>query len=399
MISIPERLIEVFTEKRPIPHKLEIRPTKRCNLNCLHCWRRGHEGKWDYGDEIPPERLIEIIREGAALGVENVELVGGGEPTFDRRAAMDYFHEIKRNGMFGDLVTNGTLFTEEMVREMVEMSWDRIMFSIDGADAATHDSLRGKTGAFKRAVENIRLFTSWKRRRGVEKPLIGMVPVLTNRNHTQFSDFIELAHRIGAYHVGFKPLVIEHRFGEPLKIRGQQLEEMNRHIEEAIPLAEKYAIDTNLRSIIHRPGNEVVQKSASLMELYENEVMETRELLSRAMETSAAALVPQYPKQIYRDFSRFIQIPCFIPWHHLTISPEGLAVPCTGGGKLEPKPSVRETPLKEVLCCDAFTEFREALAVGKMPALCTGCCVGLFLDNRRHREKLKQLGMAMLRHG
>ena len=56
--------------------------------------------------------------------------------------------------------------------------------------------------------------------------------------------------------------------------------EMNRHIAVAIPLAEKYGIDTNLHSIVHRPSNEVVKKSADVTQLYREDVESTRAWLA-----------------------------------------------------------------------------------------------------------------------
>lgn len=385
--SVPDRLLEVFRRERPMPLKLEIRPTNRCNLNCLHCWRRTHP-KRAYENELPPGRIVKLIGEAAELGVQKVELVGGGEPTFDRNAAMDYVREIKRQGMFGDLVTNGTLFTKEMVREMVEFGWDRIMFSIDGANADTHDYIRGRKGVFERAVRNIRLFSTWKSRLGLERPLLGLVPVLTNRNLTQFSDFIELAHSLGVYHVGFKPLVVEHDLGDTLRIRENQLLEMNRHIEAAIPLAEKYGIDTNLHSIIHKPGNEVVKKSVDITRLYKEDAEAAGALLKKRLSPTAGDTFVGGSEAVCGRFLKFVQIPCYLPWIHLTITPEGDVVPCSGAGKLNPKPNVRDASLKEILFGDIFTRFRESLEKGEMPALCKGCCVGLFLDNRRFRAEL-----------
>lgn len=392
---VPDRLLEVFRGKRPMPLKLEIRPTNRCNLNCLHCWRQTHP-KRAYENELPPERIVELIREGTSLGVKKVELVGGGEPTFDRSAAMGYVREIKRQGMYGDLVTNGTLFTEEMVREMVEFGWDRIMFSIDGANADTHDYIRGRKGVFEKAVRNIRLFSTWKSRLGLERPLLGLVPVLTNRNLTQFSDFIELAHSLGAYHVGFKPLVVEHDLGDTLRIKKGQFLEMNRHIEAAIPLAEKYGIDTNLHSIIHKPGNEVVKKSIDVTQLYREDAEAAGALLKKRLSLTAEDIVEVGHEGVYEHFLKFVQIPCYLPWIHLTITPEGDVVPCSGAGKLNPKPNVRDASLKEILFGDIFTRFRESLEKGEMPALCKGCCVGLFLDNRRFRAELIERGSHLL---
>lgn len=396
-IPVPERLLEVFHTRRPMPLKLELRPTKRCNLYCRHCWRRlPGTPEVNCDDELPPERYVDLIREAVGLGVRKVELVGGGEPMFDSDAAMAYFREIKRQGVYGDLVTNGTRFTDEMIREMVEFGWDRIMFSIDGADARTHDYIRAQQGVFKRALTAMKRFAHWKLKLGVDRPLLGMVPVLTNRNHTQFSDFIRLAHKVGAYHVGFKPLVVQTKDAELLRIPDSQLWEMNRCITAAIPLAEKYGIDTNLTSIMHKPSNEVVKKSVDVTELYTEDVETTRNKLATRLALTQGALTAGGPGAIYERFLRFVQIPCYLPWVHLTITPEGDVQPCSGAGSLKTKLNVKDASLKEILLGEVFADFRENLAQGEFPAVCKGCCVGLFLDNRRHRQVLVETGAKML---
>ena len=396
-IPAPERLLEVFRQRRPLPLKLEIRPTKNCNLHCRMCWRQPIENVLRYDQELPPERFVELIREGVRLGARRIELVGGGEPTLNQKAAMTYFREIKaQEGVYGDLVTNGTRFTEEMIREMVELKWDRIMFSVDGANADTHDYVRGKKGAFDKTITAIERFTHWKRVLGADRPLLGMVPVLTNRNHTQFSDYLELARRLGVYHVGFKPLVHQHEVAAALQIEDNKLEEMNRHIEAAIPLAKRLGIETNLQSIIHRPGNEVVQKSVDVTDLYTEEVESTRVKLGERFGIDRRELTSGDTEKIYKRFLNFVQVPCYLPWIHLTITPEGNVLPCTGAGTLKPIPNVRDSSLEEILFGKIFTKFRQDIIRGEYPGVCHGCCVGLFLDNREHRRVLMESGARMM---
>lgn len=388
-IPVPERLLEVFHNKRPMPLKLEFRPTKRCNLYCRHCWRR-LSGKREVNcdNELSPERYVEFVREAVGLGVRKVELVGGGEPLFDPDAAMTIFREVKRQGMFGNLITNGTRFTDEIICEMVELGWDRIMFSIDGANAKTHDYIRAQTGVFRRAVTAIKRFTYWKRKLGVDRPLLGMIPVLTNRNCTQFKNFVELAHRLGVYHVGFKPLAVQTPDAQKLKILPSRLEEMNSSISEAIPIADKYDIDTNLRSIVHKPDNDVVEKADEVATLYRKDVSAMRAQLNSSLGLASGGLAPRGLDDIYGRFSSFLQVPCYLPWIHLTITPGGDVLPCTGAGTLKGLPNVRETSLGNALSGEMFTSFREQLAQGILPKVCEGCCVGLFFDNQRYRKAL-----------
>lgn len=395
-IPVPDRLFEVFHRKRPMPLKMELRPTQRCNLNCRHCWRRAHKGEVRYDDELPAERFVELIREGAKLGVKKTELVGGGEPTFDPAAAMAYVREIKHQGMFGDLVTNGTRFTDEMIREIVELGWDRIMFSVDGANAHTHDYIRARQGVFVKAVTSIKRFTYWKRKLSVDRPLLGMIPVLTNRNYMQFRDFVELAQRVGAYHVGFKPMFAFHHSAKALMISEPQLLEMNASIAEAIPLAERFHIDTNLRALIHKPGNEVVKKAVDVTELYLEDVDATRARLADTLALTQEEMNEGGADAIYERFIRFIQIPCYLPWFHLTITANGGILPCTGAGSLDEQPNVRDASIEEILDDEIFVNFRNLLAAGKFPAACKECCVGLFLDNRRYREELVKRGVQLL---
>lgn len=387
-LDIPQSLLEIFKAKRPIPLKLDLCPTNRCNLNCRHC-RRQTEQRIYHGNELSAERYKDIIREGGRLGVRKVEFVGSGEPTYHQETAMTCFREIKRAGMFGDLVTNGTRFTDEMVREMVELKWDRIMFSIDAADAHTHDYIRGKKGAFKKALAAMRRFTYWKQELGVDRPLMGMVPVLTNLNHTHFSDFIRLAHDVGAYHVGFKPMMIYTPEAESWKLAESNLLDMNRHIAEAIPLAERYGIETNFREVVHRPENEIVKRSGDIVALYREDVSKAcDDIVNRFCLDEKHSLVAEDSGNIYENFLRFVQIPCFLPWYNLKISSEGDVLPCIGSGPLEGMPNLRDCSLKEAFYGDVFTRFRDSLAVGKFPDQCAGCCAGLIFDNRKFRAEL-----------
>ena len=65
---------------------------------------------------------------------------------------VEMVRKIIGSGMNGSITTNGTLLDQEHIRELVELGWDLLVFSIDGGDPETNDRLRGMAGAFKKAA-------------------------------------------------------------------------------------------------------------------------------------------------------------------------------------------------------------------------------------------------------
>ena len=107
---------------------------------------------------VSDDRYLKLIDEAAKLGVKEVYICGGGEPLVRKDLLLRLMKLIKQKKMHGFLITNGTLFTEEDIIKIIEIGWDNISFSVDGANSRVNDSLRGKRGAFKLAVQNMKRF-------------------------------------------------------------------------------------------------------------------------------------------------------------------------------------------------------------------------------------------------
>ncbi|MFB6088595.1 MAG: SPASM domain-containing protein, partial [Candidatus Aenigmatarchaeota archaeon] len=93
----------------------------------------------------------------------------------------------------GAIVTNGTLFTENMVKKLVKRRWEGIAFSINGAKAQTDDFLRGREGTFKKSIKNIRLFNKWKKQKETEYPKLTIQMVITKYNYDEILPMYEMA--------------------------------------------------------------------------------------------------------------------------------------------------------------------------------------------------------------
>jgi len=89
------------------------------------------------------------------------------------------------------MATNGTLVDESTARRMVASGIQRVSVSIDGRDAASHDSFRGEPGAFAGAMRGIEAMKSV----GME---FQINTTITAANLSQIKDILELAKGLGA---------------------------------------------------------------------------------------------------------------------------------------------------------------------------------------------------------
>jgi len=129
--------------------------TEGCNLACRHCWL---SPKFDPSGDKYPTLSVEMfemaIQEAKPLGLTNVKLTGG-EPLLHPQ--FKTLLEIIRNEDLAlTIETNGLLCTPEVAKEIAKSSNRFVSVSIDGADAATHDWIRGVPGSFKEAKQAVR---------------------------------------------------------------------------------------------------------------------------------------------------------------------------------------------------------------------------------------------------
>ena len=80
-------------------------------------------------EELNEDVWLGIIDQGNKIGVKEWHICGGGEPLYFIEKAKSVMNKIKENGKHGEIITNGTMFTENMIKELVELGWDKIIFS------------------------------------------------------------------------------------------------------------------------------------------------------------------------------------------------------------------------------------------------------------------------------
>lgn len=356
MEKLLERISSWFNGRPAPPMKVDVFLTQRCNLKCNFC-NFPLLKKNSFENELSKEELLEIVQSARDMDAKVFSILGG-EPFYRRNDILDVMKAIKENGMAGSIVTNGTLFNDDMIRTLVEIEWDLIRFSIDGS-REVHDRLRGAEGVYNRAVDAMKKFKELKKELKKNKPTIEINTVLCKENYKEIIKIIELAHRLDCRHMYVLPMIEFTEASKKLKIREDDTPEVRKHLEEARRMAEKLNLSTNLRDIIEK------------------------EMVTKANKMDKIILPPE--KLDDKDY-----IPCFIPWYAINIDAHGIMTPCS---QFDPKDGIdiKQKSLNEIWYGEAFNKIRKNMKNKKLPECCKRCCVPLVEENEIIRGRLSSV--------
>jgi MoaA/NifB/PqqE/SkfB family radical SAM enzyme len=357
MNEIIEKLKVWSKGKESGPYAIDLNPTDDCNLKCLSCWQRNSKfSKLDSKRyQLSDEKLLNLIDEGFELRVGWWEITGGGEPLL-RSITPKLMKKIKGLKMHGSITTNGTLFSEGLLKDLVKISWDKITFSIDGPDASTNDYLRGKNGALNSAIKALKTIKRLKSRFKKQTPMITFNTVLSNKNYDKTVKIIKLAKKVGCSEVNFEPITIHSELGEKLKLNLDQTRKFQQKIKETQKTADKLGIKTNIQGFKEK---RLIEKSNSMQEVLNQETKE----------------------------NSFFSITCYEPWYRLVIKVDGTAGPCCIYD--DKRMNVKNQTLKEIWFSRRFNKIRKRRIKKKFSKYCSICNAGQVLTNRALRKELK----------
>lgn len=113
---------------------------QQCNLRCAYC----HPGETWINQTLPAKHLEDVF--DAANSMELLEItLTGGEITLhpELQRILEATHQLEKP--VSTIITNATTINPEIVKQFRESDIGRICVSIDGLNAETHNSARGKT--------------------------------------------------------------------------------------------------------------------------------------------------------------------------------------------------------------------------------------------------------------
>ncbi len=164
------------TGEAPLPRKVIMEATLRCNLSCHFCFR-----DLTNFQDVTTENMKKII-DNLGPSIKTMGFTGG--EVFLRTDMLEIVRYLGEKGIDVGLLTNATLLNPEKVEEMLALpNLKNIGISIDGL-RDTHDSIRGK-GMFDKSVSVIKLMNKRFKHVGVNS-------VMTKQNIKELPELLEM---------------------------------------------------------------------------------------------------------------------------------------------------------------------------------------------------------------
>lgn len=247
-------LNEIGEGKRIAPIYIRIKPTNYCNHKCYYCSYAdsalGLRDSVNKQDQIPWEKMQEVISDMSDMGVKAVTFSGGGEPLV-YPWIVESMQKILDAGIDLSIITNGQLLKGERAEVLANARWVRVSF--DSANAGTYAKVRQlPLEAFDEVCENIRQFS------GIKKDYceLGINFVINHENAEQVYDMARLVKDLGVNHIKYTARVTKDLFAYHEPFQQNVIEQIHRakaELEDGrFRIINKYESDFDSVLVFHR---------------------------------------------------------------------------------------------------------------------------------------------------
>lgn len=143
-------------EGERVPLQVSIEVTRRCPLECLHCYNNLPMGDLEARRrELGKEEHFRLLDELVEMGCFWL-LYTGGE-IFARKDFLEIYTYAKKKGFLITLFTNGTIITDEIADYLAEWPPFAIEITLYGRTRETYEALTGIPGSYDRCLRGVRL--------------------------------------------------------------------------------------------------------------------------------------------------------------------------------------------------------------------------------------------------
>ncbi len=323
----------------PLPRELQVEVTAACNLRCRMCLVRYRPPLDRAEGGLSFERFRAIV--DALPELDTLTLQGLGEPLLAPELFRMLAYATAR-GVRAGFNTNATLLTRRAAERLIDAGLDWLCVSLDGATAATYESIRD--GArFARVARNVRGLVQVMRERKATRPTLSLVFVAMRRNVAELPALVALAAAWGVPTVRVQNL--SHSFSDTDPF-GAYREIREFAVSEALWRAPAAASETAFAEA--------------------------------ARTATALGVTLRLPHLEERPAPRAAGAPgCDWPWRSAYVRHDGRVQPCCMlmGGDRAILGDTTRGGLAAVWRGDAYEAFRAALTSPTPPDVCAGCAM------------------------
>ncbi len=331
----------------PLRYFLEL--TYRCNLSCPYCYLGENRRKV----ELETDEWINLIKQIPWYAF--ITLVGG-EP-FLRKDFIDIMRFASKR-VIGkvNVVSNGTLLTEEHIDEMIKASIILFSVSIDGW-GKTHDINRNKDGIFDKIINNLEIVN---KKRKKSHMMVDIKTIVLNNNLEDIYKLYEYCTKMG-----FEYLSVSFLRNNGLKQNAILQDDFTSvFYEPAYPVNPYFNLEHFLD--VYERIYALSKKSPTRIRFspkfegggHKKEVMRLKNFFA-----------PENPEDL-KKAPKDIYHPCKYPYSNIMINPSGDVYPCLSF-KIG---NVKEKSIFELFNTPKYRCFRKNLKYSKSFSSCQMCC-------------------------
>src|SRR5688572_15359162 len=180
-------LLATGRDRSPVlPEIVQIESTNLCNAKCVFCPRdemHRPQGVMTF------ELFRKIVDECAELGITHVRVHNYGEPFMDRQLT-DKVRYAKQKGIREvGMISNGSLITEHVARDMIEAGLDAINISVDASGREVFDATRLGLN-YDKVIANVERLVRIRSELGRKRPKL-ILSFVRQNNSADEQAFIE----------------------------------------------------------------------------------------------------------------------------------------------------------------------------------------------------------------
>ncbi len=170
-----------------VPDWLQVEINNSCNLACVMCPRAAMRRPVRL---MTLEEFRPIAAAAACAGIPRLRLFLLGEPLL-HPDLLEMIRYAKSAGLPSvEINTNAVALTPELSRGLVAAGLDEIVFSLDGIDAESYESIR-LGASYEQVVENIEGFLRLRQEAGAKRPRAIVQTILMQPTQRGMQQFVE----------------------------------------------------------------------------------------------------------------------------------------------------------------------------------------------------------------
>jgi radical SAM protein with 4Fe4S-binding SPASM domain len=213
------------------PGRMDLSLTYECNNHCPHCYLTENINKKGSLDTKQWKSVIDTLWE---IGVPQVVFTGGECLLRDDVVELVEYSKQFTTG----IITNGTLLTAELARRLRAVHLDWIQITLESAEAAIHDEIQGRNGAWEQTVAGIKNAV-------VVGLSVSVNATLSQKNAKEVKGLIAFAQKLGVRYVSTNAIINAGRGITEKEESGLKEEELKSILEEAKEYAQSHDVMFN----------------------------------------------------------------------------------------------------------------------------------------------------------